>query len=306
MNEEPRFAISRRWIECINLLITAGYTPNYKVFCESIGIKPQSLNDIKSERRAVTLDMLYDTCNTYQVGLNYLLMGTGAKLTTAEVVTAGVYKLKTDTSNAQEQPSPSLRPPVAVEASAASHVTKGNAAFPLIDYVAAASYPTDYQRPDYYQNLPVVTLPPLLVGNSSQGILLQIQGDSMGPTFQHGDWVAGTLLDQQEWTQIRDFECFIVVSKPLGIQFKRVKNRLATLGVLRCKSENRHHPTYSLATDELLQLFRFVLHLSPNTGKMENALYQKVTQLEESTNALRASVQQLQARLDVRDGPLNA
>jgi hypothetical protein len=306
MNEEPRFAISRRWIECINLLITASYTPNYKVFCESIGIKPQSLNDIKSERRAVTLDMLYDTCNTYPVGLNYLLMGTGAKLTTAEAVNTGVYKLKTDIPSAQEQPSPSLRLPGVAEVGTASHLTKENAAFPLIDYVAAASYLTQYLRPDYYQNLPVVTLPPLLVGNSTQGILLQVQGDSMGPTFQHGDWVAGTLLDQQEWVQIRDFECVIVVSKPLGIQFKRVKNRLATLGVLRCKSENRHHPTYSLATDELLQLFRFVFHLSPNTGKMENALYQKVTQLEEATNALRASVQQLQARLDVPDGPLNA
>lgn len=297
MNTEPRFAISRRWIECVDLLIAAGHSASYKAFCASIGVKPQSLNDIKAARRAVTLDMVYDTCYTYQVSLEYLLMGTGSKLTASQPVTIAPDPQAPAAAGVQEPPPPDLKKTVSVEESGARQAATLTSTFPLITYAAAAGYAADYQRPDYYQKLASVDLPAPLVPSGGQGILLQIQGDDMAPSFRHGDWVAGTLLDREEWGLLRDGSCVVVVSMPLGIRLTRIYNELPTRGGLRCESDNGRSPAYELATDEILQLFRCVLRLSPSAAVEEGRLSDRVAWLEEATGTLRTSVEQLHARV---------
>jgi phage repressor protein C with HTH and peptisase S24 domain len=296
MSQEPRFEISRRWLECVDLLIKRGYTVTYRAFCESIGVAPQSLNDIKSERRAVTLDMVYATCNTYPVGLNYLMRGTGQQLTPENVeenVEVIVDVKPKDKINPTNSPLQSATTEIIV----ATQDTTGNPTYTVINHKAAANYLNGYQSQEYYESLGVVTLPRSLVGSKKQGVFFQIEGDSMTPKFQHGDWVACTLLDRSEWHTVHDLDCYVVVSSTYGIQFKRIKNRLESLGIIRCKSDNRRHRAYNIEEDNLLQLFRFVLHVSPDASNPEDALYQKVDHLEDTTTDLREMMEQLQEQM---------
>ena len=301
MNDEPRFEISRRWLECVDLLIKNGQASTYRAFCDSIGTAPQSLNDIKTERRAVTLDMVYATCNTYPVGLTYLIKGSGPKLT-AENVEENVEGIVEVNTESKINPTNSALQSVRTEFIVATQDTSGNPTYSVINHKAAANYLNGYQSQEFYESLGVVTLPRVLVGSQKQGVFFQIEGDSMTPKFQHGDWVACTLLDRSEWHTVHDLDCYVVVSTTYGIQFKRVKNRLTSLGFLRCKSDNRRHRAYNIEQENLLQLFRFVLHVSPDASNPEDALYQKVDHLEDTTTDLREMLEQLQEQMQTLSG----
>ena len=296
MSTEPRFEISRRWLECVDLLIKSGIVGTYRAFCDSIGVAPQSLNDIKKERRAVTLEMVYATCDTYPVGLTYLIQGTGPRLMPQNVegIVEGIVEV-----NRENKINPTKNPlqPTRTEFIVATQDTSGNPTYSLINHKAAANYLSGYQSQEFYESLGVVTLPRALVGSPKQGVFLQIEGDSMTPKFQHGDWVACTLLDRSEWHTVRDLDCYVVVSTTYGIQFKRVKNTLQKYGFLRCKSDNRRHRAYNIEEENLLQLFRFVLHVSPDASNPEDALYQKVDYLEDTTTDLRLMFEQLQQQM---------
>lgn len=305
MTEEPRIEISRRWMSCVDLLIRDGWAASYRDFCNAIEIKPQSLNDIKSGRRGVTLEMVYDTCKTYPVFLEYVIMGTGP-MSKSRIVEGNVEPIVEETPknkiNSASNPLQSASQPARTEIIVATQDTSGNPTYAVVNHKAAANYLEGYQSQEYYEDLGVVTLPRALTGSSKQGIFFQIYGESMLPKFAHGDWVACVLLDKSEWLQVRDFDCYVVVSKE-GIQFKRVKNRLNTpLNFLRCKSDNRRQRSFNIPGDDLLQLFRFVLHVSPDASNPEDALYQKVDHLEDTTTDLRIMFEQMQERLDELEG----
>jgi len=187
---------------------------------------------------------------------------------------------------------------VRTEIVVATQDTSENPTFTLVNYKAAANYLLGYQTQEYYESLAAVTLPRQLVGNPRQGLVLQIEGDSMAPKFQHGDYVAAVLLDPGEWEHIRDMDCYIVVSKTYGIQFKRIKNRLRKVGFIQCRSDNRRHRPYNIEEENLLQLFRFVLHISTDASNPEDSLNAKVDHLEEQVEDQRDMYEQLLQRLN--------
>ena len=295
MMEEPRFAISKRWVACIDQLIKEGETPSYKAFCQAIGIKPQSLNDIKAARRAVTLDIVYDTCHTYRVSLDFLLLGTGEGLLPALAGNPGAaYQLNERTlkTTVMENAAPGL----------GGRVPEGHRSFPLISLEAAGAYVAGYQRADYYGGLATIELPAVLAPSQRAGILFQLADESMAPAFQPRDWVAGTLLSPPEWAQLPDDEHIIIVSRQRGLQLRRVQNLLPARGVLRCIPANAHFPVEEVGTADLLQLFRLLFRLSPQPGSLETALLEKVTRLEAATATLGQQLRRVQARLDTFAG----
>lgn len=174
----------------------------------------------------------------------------------------------------------------------------GNPVFTVINFKAAANYLTGYQTQEYYENLAAVSLPRQLVGNPRQGIFLQIEGDSMETKFHHGDYVAAQLTEAHEYDQIRDNDCYIVVSTTYGIQFKRIKNRLRDMGFIRCRSDNRRHPSYNIEAENLLQLYRFVLHVSSDASNPNDTLYGKLDNLEDTTSDLRVMYEQMAERME--------
>jgi phage repressor protein C with HTH and peptisase S24 domain len=250
--------------------------------------------------------MVYDTCNAYPVFLEYVMMGNGP-MTRSRIVEENVELIVEESTknkiNPVSKPIQSDTSPTRTEIIVATQDTHGNPTYTVVNHKAAANYLSGYQSQEYYESLGVVTLPRALTGSSKQGIFFQIAGDSMTPKFHEGDWVACTLLDRSEWHNVRDLDCYVVVSNTYGIQFKRVKSRLdGPLGFIRCKSDNRRHRAYNIAEQDLLQLFRFVLHVSPDASNPEDALYQKVDHLEDTTTDLRIMFEHMQQRLDEMAG----
>lgn len=171
----------------------------------------------------------------------------------------------------------------------ATQDTSGNPTYTVVNHKAAANYRKGYLSQEFVESLGAVTLPRIIVGSQRQGIFFQIEGDSMTPRFQHNDWVACTLLDRSEWRHMRDGECYVVVSEGHGIQFKRIRNRLnGNSKSIRCTSDNRQHSPYTISGNELLQVFRFALHVSPDATNPDDSLNKKVDHLEDTTTDLLA------------------
>lgn len=77
MIEETKLLINSRFINCVEELKNRNLINSYKDFCEAVGILPQSFNDIKGNRRSVTIDIIYNTCDTYNINIEYVFYGFG-------------------------------------------------------------------------------------------------------------------------------------------------------------------------------------------------------------------------------------
>ncbi len=280
---------------------------NQEAFAELIGMSRAHLSNIERGRRDVPFEVVTFLVEAKGVSAHWFHTGSGTMFASQQQQqgkvnghvngqVSGKDKMNHVSNQVQEQ-SQNTYQPTRTEIIVATQDTTGNPTYTVVGHKAAANYLGGYQSQEYYESLGVVTLPRALVGSKKQGIFLQIEGDSMTPKFQHGDWVACTLLDRSEWSQVRDLDCYVVVSSTYGIQFKRVKNTMAKYGFLRCKSDNRRHRAYNIEEENILQLFRFVLHVSPDASNPEDALYQKVDHLEDTTTDLRELFEQMQSRI---------
>jgi phage repressor protein C with HTH and peptisase S24 domain len=283
--------------DCIDL---SGY--KNADFARLLDLKPNTLSNYVNGVSHPPFSTLVRMVEILGVTIDFLLGVPGATRNAqvnAQVNAQLTHKNKINPTElaAHEEDPPSYKT-TRTEFIVATQDIAGNPTFTVINHRAAANYLTGYQSQEYYENLGVVTLPRNLVGSSRQGIVLQVDGNSMEPKFHHGDWVACVLLDRGEWDQVRDLDCYIVVSVTHGIQFKRVKNRLSSHGFIRCKSDNRQHRSYNIEEENLLQLFRFVLHISPDASNPEDALYKKVDHLEDTTSDLRTMFEHMQEQLE--------
>lgn len=284
---------------------------NQEAFASLLGLSRSYLSNIEVGKRGVSTDIIKLLIEAKAVSAHWLLTGQGAMFSELEQANGnlngkvngqinGGDKINHVSNQVQEAPSPPYKSgkPQPAEIIVATQDTSGNPTYTVVGHRAAANYLGGYQSQEYIENLGAVSLPRAIVGSGRQGIFFQIEGDSMTPKFHDGDWVACTLLDRSEWHQVRDSECYVVVSTTYGIQFKRIKNRL-TEGFIRCQSDNHRHRPYNIAEEDLLQLFRFVLHVSPDDTNPEESLYQKVDHLEETTTDLRLMYEDMQQRMTV-------
>ena len=69
-----------RFIEAVEELKKLGKVQDYKSFAESIGVSKSFLSDIKSERKKVSVEVLYRMKNKYpDTDLEYIITGERAK-----------------------------------------------------------------------------------------------------------------------------------------------------------------------------------------------------------------------------------
>ncbi len=65
--------VNANFINFINELKSRNIVNSDKSFCDSIGVLPQSLGDIKGNRRSVTIEMIQNTCLKYNVSSDFFL-----------------------------------------------------------------------------------------------------------------------------------------------------------------------------------------------------------------------------------------
>lgn len=273
--------------ERVNFLVDTLKGGNKSAFAKDIGVGGGVVQDIVAGRlNKPSFDVLTKIVNTYpNISLDWLVLGKGQPFK-SEVPQLTIsnespvnYKIKT-------------------EFIVATQDTHGNSTIPIVTHKAAANYLQGYHSQEYFENLEPMTLPRFMI-NGGQHAVWQVQGESMEPTFFDGEYVICTRVEQHEWLGIKDLEVFVVISERLGVQLKRVKNRLKHKQFMRFKSDNKAHKDFSLTGDEILELWRFQWKLSPYAVNRAEQLYKKVDDLEDTVSNMQELLEAISKQIKI-------
>ena len=122
----------------------------------------------------------------------------------------------------------------------------------LVPVKASAGYLRGYGDIDYIESLPRFSLPfPELSGNRSYR-MFQVSGESMLPV-PSGAYIIGEFV--QNWYDIRNDECYVLITRDEGIVFKRLINNLKD-GELTLKSDNPEYEPYSIQAEQLVEVWK--------------------------------------------------
>ena len=266
-------SVNERFFECIHILKKSNKVHSDREFAKSIDISPSNLGDIKANRRSVTLEILNRAYQRFGINSSYVITGKG-----------DAFHRKGLKGKEEKDPTE-----VVV---VATQDAEGNVTVPLINHKAAANYLSGYDSQEWFEARESLQLPSYML-KDGLCYAVQVSGESMEPTLYEDDWVICRLLDKSDYRYINDGAVYLVVSQELGIQVKRVKNRLQTQGTIRCISDNPKHSPYELQESEILQLWKVEWHLRSHMPEVNHELEDIQGQL----TSMAAEMQKLQRKM---------
>lgn len=263
-------SINQRLSKLFDRLSLDGVVSSLEEFCEKGGLdysnyqKYLRLDDTAKELKGKSIVKLTES---FGVNTDWLFFGKEPML-------------KSDKkSSKQNRPNPELVEPHFVD-------MQGNSVIPIINLKAAANSAMGYNSQESFEILDYASLPPMLISPDRKNYWVQLDNDSMEIKFKKDDWVVCQKLERSEWGSIKDLDLFIVVSRTEGIQFKRIKNRLKEHGFIRCRSDNRKYASFNVKEADLLELWRYKLHISADGSNLNEDIFNKVDGLEDTVHDL--------------------
>ena len=127
----------------------------------------------------------------------------------------------------------------------------------LIPQKASAGYMNGYADPEYLEDLPKFQLPNLPKNGTYRAF--EITGDSMLP-LRPGTIVIGRYLEGL--SDIKNGQCYIILSKEEGVVYKRVFDYTADHGKLFLVSDNKAYSPYEIPVAEVLEVWEAKAYLS--------------------------------------------
>lgn len=122
----------------------------------------------------------------------------------------------------------------------------------LVPVKAAAGYLNGFGDIEFIESLPTFAMPFPELSRDRTYRLFQIQGESMLPVAS-GSYIIGSYL--QDWHQVKNDHCYVIVSKSEGIVYKRLLNNLDD-GKLVLKSDNPSFDTYEMPISEVIEIWK--------------------------------------------------
>jgi transcriptional regulator with XRE-family HTH domain len=139
----------------------------------------------------------------------------------------------------------------------------------VVPATAEAGYADAYADPEYIESLPSFSMPlPELYQDASYR-LFQIHGDSMLPVTPKSYVICSYV---QNWHEIKDGHCYIIVTRERGLVYKRVWNHLRDREMLLLKSDNPLYHPYELEATELLEVWKARGFISFDLPEMNSAV----------------------------------
>ncbi|MBI1222538.1 MAG: helix-turn-helix domain-containing protein [Bacteroidetes bacterium] len=135
----------------------------------------------------------------------------------------------------------------------------------VVPVKAAAGYLDGFSDVDYIESLPSFSLPLQELGKERSYRLFQIKGDSMNP-IPSGSYIISEYV--QDWNQIKDDRCYILITQDEGIVYKRVLNRLHEEQLI-LKSDNPEYKPYSIGSEMIAEVWKAIGYISlqlPESG----------------------------------------
>lgn len=224
--------------------------------------------EARSEPRIATLQVI---CHIFKVSLGQLV------------------EHKLDQNSTSEYAGGNLRIlPVSVDSSGEELIT-------LIPQKAAAGYTKGYADAEYIEHLRTANLPFPELQQSGTMRIFQIEGDSMLPV-QPGSYIIGEF--EENWQNIKNNQCYILLTLNDGIVYKRLENEIASEQRLLLKSDNNEYQPYHMAVDEVLEVWRAKGILSfevPDQSAMAELNNQRLMQM---LDEMRAEIKSLHNKIE--------
>ncbi|MDQ3140824.1 MAG: helix-turn-helix domain-containing protein [Bacteroidota bacterium] len=198
---------------------------------EKLGLPRTTLGDYERGYTEPNFDLLTRIAQLYQSSLEHLLL----------------------TNLEMEKPDLSLHAGLRVLAMSTNEQGKQN--IELVRTKAEAGYIENFNDPEYIRELPKLSLPQLPQGYYRA---FEIRGDSMLP-LEPGSMVICSYV--RNLTELKNGQTYVIISRDNGIVYKRVQadhqNKL-----LHLQSDNPVYHAYSIAFEELTEIWQYYAHLA--------------------------------------------
>jgi DNA-binding XRE family transcriptional regulator len=145
---------------------------------------------------------------------------------------------------------------------------------PLVPVKAAAGYTQGYADTEYIGQLPQFNMPYPELSRKNTCRIFQIQGESMLPV-PPGSYVICEYLEN--WRQIKNDHCYVLVTLDDGIVYKRVLNQIDDTGDLILKSDNPDFKPYSLPVNQIVEVWKAVGYTTfslPDIYEQQQSIHQ--------------------------------
>ncbi len=163
----------------------------------------------------------------------------------------------------------------------------------LVPVKASAGYLNGYGDVDYIEQLPRFDLPFPELSNDRSYRVFQTKGDSMLPV-PSGAYIICTYI--QDWSDIKNDECYVLVTRSEGVVYKRIINELQR-GVFKLKSDNPEYDTYTVPVHDVVEVWKAVGYTS-FVLPSESAAIGDLSLLAESLRQLQSDVSLIKKKLD--------
>lgn len=162
----------------------------------------------------------------------------------------------------------------------------------LVPVKASAGYLNGYGDVDFIEQLPRFDLPFPELANDRSYRVFQIRGDSMLPV-PPGSYIICNYV--QDWSDIKNEACYVLVTRSEGVVYKRVINEL-NAGIFRLKSDNPEYDTYEVPVHDVIEVWKAVgftsFSLPDGTGTVGD-----LSALADSLRRIQSDVSEIKRRI---------
>ncbi|WP_426493603.1 S24 family peptidase [Hymenobacter sp. 102] len=165
----------------------------------------------------------------------------------------------------------------------------------LVSSKAAASYPTRYLEPEFYQDIPAFSIPLPQFRNATFRAF-EVIGDSMSPTLYAGGWVLARYVDFARETLQEGYIHVVVTREALVV--KRVLDRIEQRGTLALQSDNEEFQTYEVQIEDVQEVWRVVADIGFKFPNVRFDTRRRVAGLEADLQNVLARLEKVEKRID--------
>ena len=130
---------------------------------------------------------------------------------------------------------------------------------PLVGIKAQAGFIRGFEQVDYLDTLEKYSLPPGVNPVGAVWSYFEVDGDSMEPTIYSGDVILASMMQQEDWNDVRNFHVYVILTGD-QLLVKRVFRKNEKEWVLVSDNEEVQ-PQVLLPVDQIRQVWTFRRHI---------------------------------------------
>lgn len=258
--------VTERYIHCIEKLKERNEIKSLRQFAISVDYHPQNMNDIMKGKRDVTIDLLKNTIEVYQINPSYIFTGIG---------------------------SPFNEDGIEQQSSVKNHISTERILH--VPVSAYAGYTEQFHDEVFLDDLVSFSLPDYKFQHGTYRCF-DIAGDSMEPSLFAGDKVVCSQVDNNNlYSSVRNNLVYVVVLDR-SVVIKRVINKIRESGKFTLISDNNFYEPFDVSVNEVREIWHVEVKISPylpSPNNIRNAFHEEMDGMKKIIDHQSRSIQTL-------------